>query len=159
MLKRAWLHRFPSVERFAQVALAISCTFSAASQTAAPREKILAYFEATGVLESIEHNVELTADELKRLYPSMPTAFWGDPAFASALLKLRQDMTDSFVQAAAANLTERELDELLEFLQSDQGKRVLALQLRLAPLYERAAVQPQQRFNDAFIRLYERHAL
>ena len=158
MLAKALLH-LPPVERLALAALALCWAFIVASQPAVPREKVLAYFAATGVLESIERQVELTADELKRLYPTLPTAFWSDPALASALLKLKEDLTDSFVQAAATNLTEGELDELLDFLQSAQGKRMLALQLRLAPLYERATVQPQQRFNDAFIQLYERHAL
>ena len=145
--------------RFLFAAFALSWALNAPSQSVAPREKVLAYFAATGVLESIERQVKLTADELKRLYPNLPRAFWGDPAFASALLTFKQDLTDGFVQAAAADLTERELDELLEFVRSDRGKRMVALQLRLAPLYERATVQPQQDFNDAFIELYERHAL
>ena len=145
--------------RFAFAAFALGWAFLALSQPAVPRDKVLAYFAATGVLDSIERQVQLTADELKRLYPTLPSAFWNDPAFASALLRFKQDLTDGFVQAAAANLTEQEINELLAFVQSDQGKRMVALQLRLAPLYERATVQPQQRFNDAFIELHKRHAL
>src|SRR5262245_1941181 len=94
--------------RFFFAAFALSWAFHSLSQPVAPREKVLAYFAATGVLESIERQVKLTADELKRLYPKLPGAFWSDPAFASALLTFKQDLTDGFVQAAAANLTERE---------------------------------------------------
>ena len=68
--------------RFALAAVALGWAFLAASQPVAPREKVLAYFAVTGVLDSIARQVELTADELKRLYPTLPSAFWSDPAVA-----------------------------------------------------------------------------
>jgi len=117
---------------------------SACSDEVSKRDRILRYYEATGVLDSIDRSVVAMVRESRKIYAGYPAEFWA--GHDALFRKYRTDLVEVYVQVADEHLSSRELDALLEFIETDLGKKYLDLNLRLEPLYDEGAAEAYGEF-------------
>ena len=120
------------------------------------RADVLRYFESTQALASIARQVEAMRRESRKLYCEYPPEFWDE--LNELYAKYESDLIDAYVLVAMQNLTKEELDEILEFLQTESGQRYLELTNRLLPIFDQSISSVYEPFVSEFAKLAYKYA-
>ncbi|MEO1201893.1 MAG: hypothetical protein AAFX10_04235 [Pseudomonadota bacterium] len=132
------------------LSLAILAAAASADEDAAKRQRVLEFLEYTGAIESIELQVETMQMEYQEYYAFLPRDFWERPGVVDAFDAYKVALLRGYVEAMQDDLSDEDLDFLVDFYASEDGQRVIALGKRLDPLYVAAASEASKEFMALF---------
>ncbi len=103
------------------------------------RDRILSYFEVNGVLESIDKQMSAMRAQSKRQFAGLPDELWTDGRLDQLFEDYRTNLIEAYIDVADENLSDEELDWLIDFMDTEQGQKMFALNQRVRPFYDEAA--------------------
>ena len=114
----------------ARIVLLVSLSLvaaSACSGEASRRDRVLRYYEASGVLDSIDRNFVAMVQQSRKMYAGYPAEFWA--GHDAIFRQYKADLVDLYVDVALDELSDRELDELLadHYLEAERSPQMDAI--------------------------------
>ena len=122
------------------------------------RERILEYFEYVGLFTGLELTVESTYADSVKFYSYLPDDFWEDERVINVFRKYKEDLIRLYVDAMEEGVTLEEVEFLIDFYQSEKGKKVVELGIRTEGLFVDATSEANQSFTAVFSDLIEEYA-
>ncbi len=119
------------------------------------QDLVLEYLDYIGVIESIELSTETMRMDYEEYYAFLPDTFWEDPRVVAAFDNYKVSLLRGYTEALTDELSDEELDFLVEFYASEEGKRVIAIGRRLDPLMIAANSEAGSVFADELNYLME----
>ncbi len=128
---------------------------AAADTGKSKQDLVLEYLDYIGVIESIELSTETMRMDYEEYYAFVPDTFWEDPRVEAAFDNYKVSLLRGYTEALTEELSDEELDFLIEFYASEEGKRVIAIGRRLDPLMVAANSEAGGVFADELSYLLE----
>jgi len=126
-----------------------------ASGDKSKRDLVLEYLQFVGVIESIDLQVEAMREEYSEYYSYLPNEYWDAPRVVEAFDNYKVSLLRGYVEAMEEDLSDEDLNFLVVFYASEEGRRVVELGRRLDPLMVAAASEAGKKFTAAFNELIE----
>jgi len=120
------------------------------------RQRIVEYFEITGVEDSLQRQIDSMKKEARGHYAGYPPVFWQD--LERLYDRYKADVFDAYVDVADEHLTVGELESLIEFLDTELGRKFLLISQRLQPEYDKAVSIIYADWLDDLQNLVDEHA-
>jgi len=146
------MNRFSVIQSLILSILLVTSVGTADSNRA-KRDLILEYFEYVGVISSIELQVETMFLEYESVYTHLPRSFWEDERIDELFGRFKVDLLKNYVEVMETEVTDEELEFLVEFYSTEKGKRVVELGNRIQPHFIASAAEAGQSFSAAFAEL------
>lgn len=131
--------------------------FAEADETT-KRERILYLFEVNGVHRSVDNQIDAMLEQSKHQYADFPEELWTDGRLYQLFQDYREDLIEAYVDAADRGLSDEELTWIIDFLETEQGQKMLRLNNRTRPLYDEAANSVYPPFMEAVTKLLLQYA-
>ena len=122
------------------------------------QDLILEYLDNMGVIESIDLSTEMMRVEYEEYYPFLPNAFWDSPRVVALWDNYKVALLRGYTEALEDGLSDEELDFLVEFYRTEDGKRAVTLWRSLDPLMVAAGSEAGRAFTDELTFLMEEWA-
>jgi len=119
------------------------------------RDFVLEYLQNVGVIDSIDLQIESLRVEYAEHYSYLPNEYWDAPRVVAAFDDFKVSLLRGYVEAMEDDLSDEDLDFLVDFYASEDGQRVVALGRRLDPLMVAAASEAGKEFTAVFTELIE----
>ncbi|MBL1142820.1 MAG: DUF2059 domain-containing protein [Proteobacteria bacterium] len=124
---------------------------TACSVSADPKQKLVdEYMEAMKINNTLKSFSSSYTLEAKRLYKDLPESFWTNDEYKKLIFDYEKALWEGWRAAYHKYLTEEELKELLQFLQTDLGKKFLRMQVEMEPIFTKVASNSAAILNDEF---------
>ncbi len=137
---RAWL--------FLSLAL---ITTACISDTSKPKQElILEYFEYIGLKETFALQAETMFQDYVEAFDYLPQEFWQDEEVIAVFEDFKITVLRGYVEAMESEVSAEELEFLVAFYSSEDGKRVVELGKRIDPLIVASNSEAGRNFNELF---------
>ncbi len=131
----------------------VSCSVS----TDSSNKLIEKYMKTVGVDEIVDQYSYAYTTEGKRLYKDLPNSFWESKDYLKIMNDYKKDLWSEWRSVYKKNLTESELIQLTDFLNTDLGKKFLSMQKELQPIFTEVSIKTASKLNDKFIELVQNY--
>lgn len=122
------------------------------------RDRILSYYEVNGVLESIGKQIDGMLAQSKRQYSDFPDELWTDGRLNQVFEEYKASLIEAYIDVADENLSDEELDWLIDYMDTEQGQKMFELNQRVRPLYDEATNSVYAPFMEAITALLMEYA-
>lgn len=140
--------------------LAVSLTFASnVFAESGERDRILEYLEDIGVVEAVALHVDATREMYIESYAFLPNSFWDDARIVSLFDQLAADMLGSYVKVMERDLSEEEIEFLIEFYKTEDGRRAVDLGKRMNPGVISDSTGVSMTFSSEFLKALEEIAI
>ncbi len=121
----------------------------------AKREMALEYLQFLGYVESIDLAVETMRMEYEEYYTYLPNTFWEHPDVVEAFNSYKVALLRGYVETLVRDLPDSDLEFLVDFYATEDGRRVAALDRQLNPMMVAAGAEAGREFATVFTYLME----
>ncbi len=138
-------------------ALALGLAFSG-SALAEPdeqqRERLMQYLTDVGVIRTVEFLAEALRHDYEAAYTSLPPCFWETEVVDDLFVIWKTATIEAHVRVMHQELSEEEIEFLIEFHRSDDGRRAVEIANRTAPAFIDSGSEVNRIFVEAFQEIY-----
>ena len=144
-----------AVVTFTALALALVFTGRAAAEPdELKRDRVLQYLTDVGIVRTVELQAEALRQDYEAAYTRLPPCFWQDERIVELFEIWKTAMVESHIRVMHRELTEEEFAFLIDFYQSDDGRRAVDIAQRTAPAFIDAGSEVNRIFAEAFQEIY-----
>ncbi len=126
-----------------------------AESDSSKRDLVLEHLQYVGVIDSIDLQIETMRVEYEEYYSHFPDDFWDEPRVVDLFDTYKVALLRGYVEAMDEELSDEDLNFLVDFYASKDGQRVVALGKRLDPIMVAAAFEAGKSFTAMFTELIE----
>lgn len=119
------------------------------------RNRLLQYLSDIGITEAVELQVETLREDYARIYTDLPPNFWKDDRVVGLFESYSASTLDSYVVVMEQEFSPEEIDFLVQFYRTADGRRAVQLGKRMTPAFVAVSSDISMEFSEALVQLID----
>ncbi len=121
------------------------------------REDVISYLRVTKTIELLESYAESYVTLLKDEYPDLGEDFYSDPEFVKAIEDYKLRTVEDAISIIQNSLSKEDLDQIVEFLGTNLGKKLIRLMDETDPLFLESGIKSNVWLNGIVGEILDKH--
>jgi hypothetical protein len=117
------------------------------------QNRLIQYLTDIGVANTIELQTEALREDYAGIYAQLPPCFWEHDRVISLFESYKSSILESYVVVMEQEFTPEEIEFLIRFYQTADGRRAVQLGKRMTPAFVAAGSKINQDFSESLGRL------